>query len=304
MKDTSRTEVKVGLTVIVGLILFIWILTWAKGFSISGNKKSILVSFKNVSGLEIGDEVSVNGVKKGEVGDFTISGENVIVELILDDNVQLQEDATFRIAMLDLMGGKKVEVYPGISNAPINYSLTHLGTYTADIASVMAMVGSVQDDLVSSIKDMKITLNTLNNYLIDKKLNDDIKNSISNLSNASKKLNLIIDENKESLNKLIKNSSELTEEAKNLLEKNKDDLSYSFSQMKKLIDETNTLMSRVNLFTEETKNKQNNIGKLIYDEELYKNLSKSITQLNELTQLILEQIKGDGFKVDADVDLF
>jgi len=64
MKDQRKTELKVGIAVIVGLILFIWILTWAKNFSLSTTEKSILVSFKNVSGLEIGDEVSINGVKK------------------------------------------------------------------------------------------------------------------------------------------------------------------------------------------------------------------------------------------------
>lgn len=304
MKDQSRTELKVGIAVVIGIILFIWILSWAKSFSLSGSQKSIQVSFKNVSGLEIGDEVSINGVKKGEVEKFMIQGENVIVKLSLDNDTQLQEDAIFRIAMLDLMGGKKVEIHPGISDAAIDYSKLQAGNYTTDIASVMAMVGDVQDDLNTSIKDIKITLNALNNYLTDKQLHEDVKSSVGNLSEASKKLNLMMDENRESLKKLIQNSSELSEEAKNFLTKNKDDLSSSFSQMKKLLEETNTLINQANEFAVEIKSKKNNLGKLLYDDELYSDLTKAVSQLNELSKLILEQLKGDGFKVDADVDLF
>ena len=78
MKDQHKTELKVGIAVIVGIILFIWILTWAKSFSLSTSDKNILVRFKNVSGLEIGDEVALNGVKKGFVDNFKVDGNDVI----------------------------------------------------------------------------------------------------------------------------------------------------------------------------------------------------------------------------------
>ena len=114
MKDQRKTELKVGIVVVVAIILFIWILTWAKNFSLSVTEKSILVSFKNVSGLEVGDEVTINGVKKGFVDNFKIEDDNIIVKLALENDTPIKEDAVFRIAMLDLMGGKKVEIYPGI----------------------------------------------------------------------------------------------------------------------------------------------------------------------------------------------
>jgi phospholipid/cholesterol/gamma-HCH transport system substrate-binding protein len=301
MKDQRKTELKVGIAVIVGLILFIWILTWAKTFSLSANDKNLLVKFNNVSGLEIGDEVTINGVKKGFVDDLKIEQDQVIVKLSIEDDAQIKEDAIFRIAMLDLMGGKKVEIYPGLSLESIDYSKIQTGTYTADIATVLSMVGGIQDDFNSSVKDIKITLSALNNYLTDKNLNDNIKSSVNNLSEASEKLNLMMGENRDNLKKLLSNSVELSEEAKSFLTKNKDDLNSSFQDMKKLIAETNSLISKVNEFANEIKTKQNNLGKLFYDDELYNNLAKSITQLNELSQLILDQLKGDGFKVDADI---
>lgn len=304
MKDQRKTELKVGIAVIVGIILFIWILSWAKSFSLSATDRILKVSFKNVSGLEIGDEVTINGVKKGFVDDLKVQGDGVIVKLSIEKDASVKEDALFRIAMLDLMGGKKVEIYPGISGNEIDFDKVHSGSFTADIATVMSMVGGIQEDVNTSIKDLKITLNALNNYLTDKQLNQNIKSSLDNLSEATRKLNLMMDDNRDNLKKLIGNSVELSEEAKIFLEKNKDDLGNAFREMNILIEKTNSLVTKANVFADEIKNKQNNMGKLLYDEELYNSLTKSITQLNELTSLILEQLKGDGFKVDADVDLF
>lgn len=304
MKDQRKTELKVGIAVVVGIILFIWILSWAKSFSLSASDRTLSVSFANVSGLEIGDEVTINGVKKGFVDNLKIQGDLVIVKLSVEGDAKIQEDAVFRIAMLDLMGGKKVEIYPGVSPQPIDYTKVQTGSFTADIATVMSMVGGAQEDINSSIKDMKITLNALNNYLTDKQLNQNIKSSVDNLSEASRKLNLMMDENRENLKKLIGNSVELSEEATSFLTKNKDELGNSFKEMKILLEKTNSLVTRANEFADEIKNKKNNVGKFLYDDELYNSLTKSITQLNELTNLILEQLKGDGFKVDANVDLF
>jgi phospholipid/cholesterol/gamma-HCH transport system substrate-binding protein len=304
MKDQRKTELKVGIAVVVGIILFIWILTWAKSFSLSATDRILKVSFKNVSGLEIGDQVTINGVKKGFVDDLKVQGDDVIVKLSVEKDAPIKEDAVFRIAMLDLMGGKKVEIYPGKAEQLIDYSKVHVGSFTADIATVMSMVGDAQGDITASIKDMKITLTALNNYLTDKQLNQNIKSSVDNLSEAARKLNLMLDENRENLRKLIGNSVELSEEAKNFLTKNKDELGNSLKEFNALLEKTNSLVAKANEFADEIKSKKNNLGKLVYDEDMYSSITQSINKLNELTTLILEQLKGDGFKVDADVDLF
>ncbi len=48
-------------------------------------------------------------------------------------------------------------------------------------------------------------------------------------------------------------------------------------------------------------NGENNIGKLVHDEQIMKDLQETLTLLKQLSGLVLEQIKGEGFKVDADI---
>ena len=301
MKDQRKTEIRVGITVIVGLIIFLWILGWAKNFSLTSNQINIHVKFNSVSGLEIGDYVAVNGVRKGFVKDFNIKGNSVIVNLSIDNDVKLKRDATFSISMLDLMGGKKVNINPGTSSEPLDYNEIQNGIFYADIPEVMSMLGAVEGGIPSIIKDIKITLNSLNNYLNDNTLNVDIKTSISNLSKASQKLNILIDENRESIKQLTQNTVKLTENANDFLNNNKTSLKSSVEKLGIVLSKTDSLLTNMNKISGEINNKQNNIGKILYDEKLYDNLSQSLTQLNELTKILIEQLKGKGVNVDAHV---
>ena len=299
MKDQRRTEIKVGVTVIVGILIFIWILGWAKNFSLTPSERTIKVKFDNVAGLEIGDNVTVNGVRKGIVEDFDIEGEHVIVTLFVSNDVRLKKDGTFAVSMLDLMGGKRVEVSPGSSKEEMDYDEIQNGTFYSDIPAVLSMVGTVQEDLFTVIKDIRITLSSLNNYLTDKQLNEDIKISMSNLNEITGKLNLMIDENRNNLKQLTSNSVELTEEAKKFIRDNKENIKSSVEDLRAVLEKTDTLLVKINNFADEITNKQNTVGKILYDEEAYQNLSQSLKQLNELTKIVIEQLKGDGFKVDA-----
>jgi len=304
MKDQRKTEIKVGITVIVSFIIFLWILGWAKNFSFSSNEKTLKIEFNNASGLEVGDYVTVNGVREGNVADIEIKANKVVVKAIISNDVDLKKDAKFYISMVDLMGGKKIDIKPGISQTPLDYSQIQKGSFNADIPAVMSFVGSMQDDLISTLKDVKVTLNSLNNYLTDKKLNENVKMSIANLTKLTGKLNLMIDENRESIKKLTSNSVELTDEAKNFIKNNQKEISNSIKEASNVLSKTDSLMTKLNEFSDEVKDQKNNIGKILYDKKLYSNLSQSLKQVNELTELLLKQLKKEGIKVDAKIDLF
>lgn len=304
MKDQRKTEIKVGITVVLGILIFLWILGWAKNFSITSSNRPVFVQFDNVTGLEIGDNVVVNGLRKGFVKDMQIKQDHVIVTLSLAKEVDLREDAKFSISMLDLMGGKKVGVFPGISPIEFNYNSIHDGTFYSDIPSVMSMLGSVQEDIVASLKDMRITLSSLNKYLTDDELTKNIKNSAANLNEISQKMIIMIDENRENFKKLTSNGAELTLEAKDFIKNNKDGIKTSLNELQVLLLKTDTLMTAANEFTSEIKDKNNNLGKLLYDKSLYENLNQSIAKLSEISKILLDQLKKEGIKIDAHIKLF
>lgn len=301
MRDERKTEIRVGLTVLVGILVFIWILGWAKNFSLKSNEQIVKVRFTNVSGLEIGDQVTVNGLRKGFVKEMIVEPNNVLVELSIENDVYLKSDASFAISMLDLMGGKKIEVFPGTSETAFDNHNISEGVFYADIPSVMSLFGSVQDDLVTVLKDVKITLHSMNNYLTDEKLNTDVKKSLSNLSALTDKLNLMLSENRNDIRSLTKNAVELTETSNKLLSDNQENINRLFIDLKKVTEKSDTLISNLNNLTAETVNQQNNVGKILYDENLINDLKQTLKQINELTSILVDQLKNDGINVDANI---
>lgn len=301
MKDQRKTEIKVGITVIIGIIIFIWIIGWAKNFSLSSNENIIDVRFKNVSGLEIGDAVTVNGVRKGYVDDMVVNSESVNIKLRIDNSIQLKRDASFSISMLDLMGGKKVDIIPGISLEPFNYDVQHEGTFNSDIPALMTLVGSYQVELTNIITETGTALTSLNKYLTDPQINSDLKNSLSNLNSLLVDVKKVLNENDQNISKLMQNSVELTEEAKSFITQNKEGITSSLTDLKTLLAKSDSLVSKFDRITDETTAQQNNLGKMLYDEELLKSIKNTLTQLEELTKIILHQVQNEGINVDAHI---
>lgn len=302
MKDQSKTEIKVGIMVIAGTILFLWILGWAKNFSFTATDKYLNIKFPTVAGLEIGDPVTVNGVRKGSVEDFKIESEDVIVKIKLDSDIELKKDASFAVTMLDLMGGKKINISPGDSPEAIDYNKIQQGLFDADVASVMSMLGRMQEDLNGTIKDVRVTLTSLNEYLTDQQLNENVKASVANLRALTNKMNVIIDQNQDDFRQITSNTVQITNDAKELLQTNKESIQNSVNSLQSVLRKSDSLLTKMNKLADETANKENNLGKILYDENLYKDLSSALKDVKTLTKIIVEQLQGKGLNVDANID--
>lgn len=301
MKDERKTEIKVGLTVLVAILIFLWIFGWAKNISIRSTENTIKVSFKNVAGLEIGDPVTVNGLRKGYVNEMKVLPNEVIVEISLDNDVQLKEDAKFSISMLDLMGGKKIEIFPGESNTALNLNEIHNGVFLSDIPAVMSLLGSVQDDLVTVLKDVKITLSSVNGYLTDESLSSDIKQSLKNLNQLTSEMNEVLKQNKDNLKLLTENAVALTDKTNNLVKNNEQNITELLKNLNEVVIKSDKLINDITQLTNETMKQKNNIGKLLYDEEMMHDIKATLKQVNELTSILIEQLKGKGINVDANI---
>ncbi len=301
MRDQRRTDIKVGITVVAGLFIFLWILGWAKNITVNANRKEISVEFGSVAGLTVGDPVMINGVRKGYVDDINLTGNVVMTKLNLDGDIALKEDAKFSVMMLDLMGGKKVEIYPGNSNLAMDYAKTQRGEFVGDVATSMAMLGSVQNDLVDVIKQVKISLNAVNQTLTDQKFNKDLKTSVANLSGVTENLNLLLKNNSAEINRILKSGNELTKNINDFIKTNRDSISATISSIHDVLVTSKDLLTKVNTFMDQTNASQNNLGKFLNDKDLMNDLKATIGQVKDLTKILVEQLKSKGVEVNAHI---
>lgn len=299
MKNPRATEIKVGVTVLLGLLVFIWVLGWAKSFSLSSSDNLVNVKFSKVSGLEIGNNVTVNGVRKGHVKDFVIQGSHVIVTLSISDEIQLKKDAQFSLESTDLMGGRKIEVDPGNSDEDLNMSEIQNGKYITDIAGVISLFSDIQDKITIIANESVKTLQGINSLLGDENFIQGLRTSVVNLNNLTAKLDRVLSENQQNIKEITENTKEITSDTKVLIKENKENFEHSLTNLNAVLLKSDSLITSLNYLTQETAMGGNNLGKILYDDSLYYNLTGSIKLLKELSKVILEQIKTDGLKVDA-----
>ena len=301
MKNQRATEIKVGITVLLGLVVFIWILGWTKNFTLTSSDTKVKVMFDNVSGLEIGNDVTVNGVKKGHVQDFYIYKSSVTVTLFVNNEIELMSDATFSLESTDLMGGRKIEINPGYSKEYLDLDAVHKGVYRTDLAGLVTVFGEIQTKVDVIINEATEVLQGINVFVKDEKFRDDIKQGIANLNNVSVKLEQMLAENQESIKEITQSTKELTADTKLFIKENKNSLELSIKNLNTVMTKSDSLLTMLNDITRETAAGKNNLGKLLYNDSLYNNLIESLQSLRELSNTILYQLQTDGFKVDADI---
>jgi len=301
MKQQRKTEIKVGLTVLFGIMVFIWILGWAKNVSISSTDIELKVKFENASGLQVGSLVSVNGVKAGVVKDIYVESYYVVVEITVNNDAQLKSDAEFSLEVTDLMGGKKIDISPGKDSVPLNPDELQVGIFQADLASMMEVLSGIEIDLNTILDDVKITLSEINSFLTDEQLKEDIRNSISGLSTLTTRLNNMLTENQENIRTITQNTKEITEDTKELISSNQESINSSINSLNSILQSSDSLVTKLNFLADETLSGDNNIGKLLYDDSLFIFLTKTLEQTKELTKVMLEQLQNEGVKIDASI---
>ncbi|MBI1933507.1 MAG: MCE family protein [Ignavibacteriales bacterium] len=304
MNEEKKTEIKVGITIFIALIIFVLIFGWAKNYSLTSHDMKLSVKFNSVAGLEVGDLVTVNGVRKGYVESIESEPNSALVKINFSEDPNLKDDASFSIMMLDLMGGKKIEIINGISQNNLDYGKTYIGKFSGDISTVMATLNSVEGDLISVIKDLKSTLDFVNINFSNEEFKTNITQSVSNLQKLSANLNELLVKNQKDISEIIANTKNITNDTKNLLNDNKAEFNDIIKISKKTLVSTDSLIQKLNLITDETVKGKNNIGKLLYDENLIGDIKESMEQLKKLTKTINDQLENGGLEVKADVDLF
>ena len=122
MKKISN-EVKIGFTVLVTIIVFIWLYNFLKGKNFLKSTSYYYSVYDKVGGLAESSPVEVNGYKVGVVQsiDFVdAESGKLLVEFSVNKDFILPKNTVAEIVPVSLLGGMKVQFIYG--NGPGNYS--------------------------------------------------------------------------------------------------------------------------------------------------------------------------------------
>jgi len=295
------SEIKVGFFVLIAIVIVISAIFWVKGFLVTKDQVDLNVYFQQVSGLNVGDPVTVKGVRMGRVNSIELDGDSVKVEFTLDESVKLKEDYKIEIAILELMGGKQLYITPGKSPNEINNTKPLSGNNSTDFSSIIKSVAELSTDVKSLIKNFSKTNENLNDVLVnindivgDGQMKRNLKSTISNVEVTSRNLNSLVSENRLSLRNLTKKADYTIDNVNEVMDENSPEINSTLKEMHILTTKVDTLITNLNLIVTDIQNQKGSVGKLMYDEEFYENINKALLEIERLTK----KIRKDGIKIN------
>ena len=113
----SRTDVVVGLFVLVGLICLGYLAIRLGKLELFASQGYVVYAdFASVAGLKPGDPVEIAGVRIGRVEGIGLADDKARLTLRVSDGIKLQEDVIASVRARGLIGDKFVLVSPGASD--------------------------------------------------------------------------------------------------------------------------------------------------------------------------------------------
>lgn len=281
-------EIKTAILVITTILLFIWGYSFLKGRDLFTNYKTFYVEYDNVEGLAKSAPVTINGLTVGKVSSITLSENTgkLLVELQLKTDFPISKSSIAAIYEPGFIAGKQIAIYPNFSDKTIAVDGQQLQGKIK-----LGLTASVSEKLIPIQKKLeKIMVNTDNlitgiNNVLDKKGQENLKTSLSELSKtieqfhrASSSLNTILDDNKGQIKGVVTNFNKISSDFSKISDSlNKADLGKTAKNLQKTLANVDKLMANLQAG-------KGTMGKMLNDEALYNNLSKTSKELELLLQ--------------------
>ncbi|MCX6158212.1 MAG: MlaD family protein [Ignavibacteriae bacterium] len=295
------SEIKVGLFIFIAILIVTATVFWAKGFIVGKDTRSMTVYFPAISSLNFGDPVAVNGVSKGKVTGIELEGDSVKVTFSLVRDVKIKTDYNIEIASPELMAGKTLFIRPGKEKDEIDYTKPMFGSISADISSIMKTAAEMTGDVKTLITkfnktadNLDLVLVNMNDIIGDKRMQGDLKSTLSNLSVTSRSLNGLVVDSRKNVNTLSESADKTMKSVNNMIDESSPELKNTFKDVQSLTTKFDSLVTNLNIIVSDIHQQKSGVGKFLYDDKFFNNLNKLVEEVEKLTT----KIRKDGVKIN------
>jgi len=228
MKNNVTNKIKLGIFISLGILVFIVAIYFiGEGQQLFRHTFQLTGVFKNVAGLQAGNNVRLSGVNVGTVKNVNIvSDTSVKVEILIDESTRefIKKDAVAIIGSEGIMGNKVLIINPGtggkreIENDDVIETIQPIS-----MDDIMKSLNTTIDNTSKITGNLsKITANiesgqgTIGRLIMDKSWRQNFDSTFVNLKNGSAGFKTLMDKSSEmgdilaSLKTTIDNTSAIT----------------------------------------------------------------------------------------------
>ena len=228
MKKNISSKIRLGIFISLGIAVFIVAIYFI------GEKQQLFRStfrvsgvFKDVGGLQAGNNVRLSGINIGTIDNVTIiSDTSVRVDIVIDESTRrfIKKDAVASIGSEGLMGNKALIISPGTGDKKIIEDNDFIATtQPTDIDEILKSLKTTIDNTSAITGDLaKIATNiesgkgTIGRLMMDKEWRQNFETTIINLKEGSDGFRVLMDKANEmdkiliSLESTIENTNKIT----------------------------------------------------------------------------------------------
>lgn len=281
-------EIKTGIIVVGGILLFVLGFSYLKSSPLFEDGKKFYAIYSDVGGLQTGTPVTINGLVVGNVNGikFKDSGGALVVTFSVKNDFGFSKNSPAELYDTGIIGGKGIQIKPvfdGAANAntgdtlpaKIQPGLTQLlQTQLTPLQKKVEGAVTNADSLLMNVneildgpakKDLRETLAGLNK-------------TVASFGKSADVLSRILNSNEDKLSKSLTNFETLTANFSKLADSlNNSGISRTLASLESAVSNLDNLMTRMN-------SGDGTLGKLLNDEKLYTNLNNASRELDLLLQ--------------------
>ncbi len=279
MKKDTGNKIRMGIFISLGIALFL------VGIYFIGERQQIFRStfrvsgvFKDVGGLQAGNNVRLLGVNVGTIDNISLlSDTSVKVEIVIDESIRkfIKKNAFASIGSEGLIGNKVLIINPGtgdevgIENIDIIQTVQpiNLEDILISLKTTSDNAAHITSDLSNIAANIQSGKGTIGRLLMDTSMSQNIDSIFVNLQEGSAEFNNLINN------------------AKNGFSKNLDSTLVSLEDilisLKTTSDNAFHITSELSNITDNIQSGKGTIGRLLIDPSMAQNLDSILVNLHE-----------------------
>ena len=288
MNEVRKNELTVGLTVLMGIAVLAFGMAFFKDCSFGDVSTRVHMRFPESSGLQIGDIVTLSGVKAGQVSAVVLEDSTVLVSAVMNEDILVTADAIPIIQMLELMGGKKIEIRQGRS--PMRYveSMVLMGIVDPDISGALGMLGSLDGDLQTMTKSAADVLHRVNTRVLDSAAVNDMRAIIRNTREITEVLNLLTTKHSNDIGMISRSTASLSQRADSLVAALSPRLDSALLVTTGLASNADVLVTDLREMVTEIRQSRGMFNALLHDTTLICRINRLVDRIDTLTTVIVD----------------
>ncbi len=281
-------EIKTGIIVIGGILLFILGFSYLKSTPLFDDSKTFYVVYQHVGGLQPGTQVSINGFNVGKVNDidFLDRSGKLLVTFSVDKDFDFSQNSTAELFDTGIIGGKGIQIQPAFDDAPVARSGDTLPSsirpgLTELVQQKLTPLQQKVEGAVSNADSLLINFNQVLDEPTKRNLRqsiDGLNQLVASFQRSATSVNQLLADNKAQLDSTINNIDRMTGNFARLSDTlAQAGLGETIASLEATLANLNQVMARI-------ESGEGTMGRLMKDEALYENLSNASRELDLLLQ--------------------